>query len=76
MEFVNLASQRAIILAPITKYCLRPSALNGFVVGYGTTNTSEINKSIGMIADFCRGQFGNRTGKITGMDMIASPMSR
>ncbi|MEM7461539.1 MAG: PLP-dependent aminotransferase family protein [Pseudomonadota bacterium] len=76
MEFVNLASQKAIILAPITKYCLSPVALNGFVIGYGATNKTEINKGVGMIADICRDIFENWTGKISRMDMIASPMSR
>jgi GntR family transcriptional regulator/MocR family aminotransferase len=52
---VAAAAQAGLILSPISRYCLSPIAEKGLVIGYGSTDASQIRQGMTVLRRVLRG---------------------
>jgi GntR family transcriptional regulator/MocR family aminotransferase len=48
-EVITQAAEKGVTIAPISRYCLQPIAQNGLVLGFGSTNPSDIQASLNIL---------------------------
>jgi GntR family transcriptional regulator/MocR family aminotransferase len=48
-EVIAQAAEKGVTIAPISRYCLQPIAQNGLVLGFGSTNPSDIQASLNIL---------------------------